>query len=79
MTLAEVVLGHFTSPHTIALCTTGAPAHTTTAETHHIADPYHGEIFPEMTADPEHIDPTNNITNPHRDQLSSSQRTHLEA
>ena len=29
--LAEVVLGHFTGPHAMALCPTGAPAHTATA------------------------------------------------
>ena len=69
MTLTEVILGHFTSPHTVAPCTTGAPAHTTTVETHNIADPHHAEISPEMTVDPEHINPTNTITNPHRDHL----------
>ena len=39
VTLTEVIPDHFTGPPTIALCTTGAPVHTTTAETHHIADP----------------------------------------
>ena len=55
MTLAEVILGHFTGPYAIALCATGAPAHTTTAKTHHIADPHHAEISPQMTVDPQHI------------------------
>ena len=69
VTPTEVILDHFTGPHTIALCTTGAPAHTSTAETHHIADPHHAGISPRMTVDPEHINPTNTITNPHRDHL----------
>ena len=69
VTLTEVILDHFTSPHAIALCTTGAPAHTATAETHYIADPHHAGISPKMTVDPEHINPTNTITNPHKDHL----------
>ena len=69
VTPTEVVLDHFTGPHTIALCATGAPAHTATAETHHIADPHHTEISPKMTVDLEHINPTNTTTNPHRDHL----------
>ena len=69
VTLTEVILDHFTSPHAITLHATGAPAHTTTAETHHIADPHHAGISHEMIVDPEHINPTNTITNPHRDHL----------
>ena len=69
VTLAEVILDHFTGPHTVALCTTGASAHTTTAKTHHIADPHHAGISLKMTVDPEHINPTNTITNPHKDHL----------
>ena len=69
VTLIEVILDHFTSPHAIALCATGAPAHTTTTKTHHIADPHHARISPEMTVDPEHINPTNTITNLHIDHL----------
>ena len=61
VTLAEVILDHFTSPHGVA--------HTATAETHHITDPHHAGISPKMTVDPEHINPTNTITNPHRDHL----------
>ena len=67
--LTEVTLDPFTGPHAIAHCATGAPAHTTTAEIHHIADPHHVGISPEMTVDPEHINPTNTITNPHKDHL----------
>ena len=69
VTPTEVILDHFTSPHAIALCATGAPAHTATAETHHIADPHHAEISPKMTVDPEYINPRNTTTNPHRDHL----------
>ena len=69
VTPTEVILDHFTGPHTVALHITGAPAHTTIAKTHHIADPHHAEIFPKMSVDPEHINPTNTTTNPHRDHL----------
>ena len=69
MTLAKVILDQFFSPYTIALCTTGALAHTATTKTHHIADPHHAGISPEMTVDPEHINPTNTITNSHKDHL----------
>ena len=67
--LAEAILDHFTSPHAIALHATGAQAHTTTAKTHQIADPPHAGTSPEMTVDPEHINPPNTITNPHKDHL----------
>ena len=69
VTLTEVILDHFTGPHAIALYATGAPVHTVTAKIHHIADPHHAGISPEMTVGPEHINPTNTITNPHRDHL----------
>ena len=39
--LAEVTLDPFTSPHTIAHQGTEAQVHTTTAKTHHTADPHH--------------------------------------
>ena len=69
MIFTEVTLDPFTSSHTIAHHTTGAPAHTTTMKTHHIADPHHTGISPEMTVDSEHTNPTNTITNPHKDHL----------
>ena len=69
MILTDIILDHFTSPHTIALHATGAQAHTATAETQHIADPHHAGTFPKMTVDPEHINPTSTITNPHKDHL----------
>ena len=43
--LAEAILDHFISLHAIAPHITGAPAHTATAMTHHIADPQHTDIF----------------------------------
>ena len=67
--LAEAFLDHFTGPCTIALHTTGAQAHTATAKTHHITDLPHAGTSPEMTVDPEHINPTNTITNPCKDYL----------
>ena len=65
----EAILDHFTDLHTVASCITGVPAHTTTIVTHHIADPHHADISPEMTVDPECINPTGNTTNPHKDHL----------
>ena len=69
MILTEVTLDPFTSPHIIAHCTTEAQAHTTTAKTHHTADPHHAEISLEMTVDPEHTNPPNTITEPHKYHL----------
>ena len=67
--LAEAILDHFTGPHAVALCAIGAKAHTATAMTLHITDPHHAEISPEMTVDPEHINPTGTTTNLHKDHL----------
>ena len=67
--LAGAILDHFINLHAVALCITGAPAHTPTAVTHHIADPNHAEISPEMTVCPEHINPTGTTTNPYKDHL----------
>ena len=67
--LAEAILDLFIDLHTIAPCITGVPAHTATAMTHHIADPHHTDISPEMTVDPGCINPTGNIINPHIDHL----------
>ena len=70
VTPTEVIPDHFTGPHTIALCATGAQAHTAIAETHDITDPHHTETSPMMTVDPDrHINPTSTITNPHKDHL----------
>ena len=67
--LAEAILDHFIHLHAKAPHITGAPVHTATAVTHHIADPPHADISPEMTVDPEHINPTGNTTNLHKDHL----------
>ena len=49
MTPTGVTPDHFIDFHIIALHATGAQAHTTTAMTHHIADPHLIGISPEMT------------------------------
>ena len=67
--LSEAVLDNFIGLHAIAPCMTGAPAHSTTAVTYHIADPHHADISPEMTVDPEHINPQGNTTSPHKYHL----------
>ena len=69
MTPTGVAPDHFIDLHIIALHATGAQAHTSTAMTHHIADPHPIGISPEMTADPDHTNPTSNITNQHKDLL----------
>ena len=65
----EAIPDHFIDPHAIAPCVTDVPAHTATAVTHHIADPHHVDIYPEEIVDPEHISPTGNIINQHKDHL----------
>ena len=65
----EAVLDHFIDPHAVTLCIMEVPAHTSTAVTHHIADPHHIDIYPEETVDPEHISPAGNIINQHKDHL----------
>ena len=69
MTPAGVTPDHFIDPHVVALHATGAQAHIATAMTHHITDPHPARISPEMTADPDHINPTSNIINQHKDLL----------
>ena len=69
MILTEAILDHFTSPHAMALCAIGAQAHTTTDVTHPIADLHPTDFSPEMTVDPEHINPLGTTTNPHTDHL----------
>ena len=67
--LTEAILDHFINLHAIAPHVTGVPAHINTVVTHHIADPHHADISPEMTVDPECINPSGNTTNPHKDHL----------
>ena len=69
---AEAILDHFIDLHATVSCITEVPASLlrfTTAMTHHITDPHHAHISPEMTVDPEHRDPAGNIINPHKDHL----------
>ena len=44
-------------------------------EKNHTADPHHAGVSPEMTVDPEHGNPANTITNPHKRPSSSSHPT----
>ena len=69
LTPTGVTPNHFTDLHIAAPHATEAQVHTTTAMTHHIADLHPIENFPKMTADLDHTNPTNNITNQHRDLL----------
>ena len=69
MTPTGVTPDHFTDLHIVAPHVKEAQVHTTTAVTHHIADLHPIEIFPKMTADLDHTNPTNNITNQHKDLL----------
>ena len=69
MTPTGVAPDCFIDPHVIALHATGAPAHITTAVTHHITDPHPAGIPPKMAVDPECINPTSNIINQHKDHL----------
>ena len=69
MTPTGVTPDHFIDPHIIALHATGAPAHIATVMTHHITDPHPTGISPEMTVDPECINPASNIRNQHKDCL----------
>ena len=69
MTPAGVAPNHFIDLHIVAPHTTEAQVHTATAVTHHIADLHPIEIFPKMTADLDHTNPTDNITNQHKDPL----------
>ena len=69
------ILDHFNDPHAIASCITEVPAHTATTVTHHMANPHHADISPEMTVDPEHRDPASNYYKPTQRSSSSSQST----
>ena len=66
---AGAILDHFIDLHAIVSHGTEVPAHTATAVTHHITDPHHTDISPDMTVDPEHRDPASNIINPNKDHL----------
>ena len=67
MTLVGVTPDHFIGLHIVAPPATEAQAHTSTAVIHHTADLHPTDIFPGMIADPNNTDPTDNITNQHKD------------
>ena len=67
MTPAGVTPNFFIDLHIIAPHATEAQVHTTTTVTHHITDLHPIEIFPEMTADLDLTNLTDNITNQHED------------
>ena len=63
--------GHSTDLPNIATHATEAQVHTATALAFHTADLHPIEIFPEMTADLNDTNPTNNIINQHKDLLQA--------
>ena len=69
MTLTEVTLDPTTDPHTAAHHITEAPAHITTDETPHTADPHHTGVSPETTVDLGHTHHANTITKHQQDHL----------
>ena len=76
MTPIGATPGHSTDLPNIASHATEAQVHTTTAVTHHTADLHPIEIFPKMTADLNHTNPKNNITNQHKDLLQAHKQHH---
>ena len=71
MTPVGAAPGHSTDLPDISTHATEAQVHTATAVTCHTADPPLIEIFPKMTADLDHTNPINNITNQHKDLLQA--------
>ena len=67
MTTTGVTPDHSIDLHIIAPHVSEAEVHTITAVTHHITDLHPIEIFPKMTADLDHTNLTDNITNQHED------------
>ena len=67
MTPTRAAPDHSTDPHIITTHATEAQVHTATAVTHHTLDPHPVETFPEMTADLNHTNLTDNTTNQHED------------
>ena len=63
--------GHSTDLPNVATYITEAQVHTATTVTCHTPDLHPIEFFPEMTADLDHSNPTNNITNQHKDLLQA--------
>ena len=71
MTPTGVAPDCFIDLHIIAPHATEVQVHTATAVTHHITDPHPIENFPKMKADLDYTNPTNNITNQHKDLLQA--------
>ena len=71
MTPTGVTPDHFIALHIVSPHATKAQVHTATDVTHHIADLHPVEIFPKLTADLNHTNPTNNIANQHKDLLQA--------
>ena len=76
MTPVGAAPGHSTDLPNIASHATEAQVHTTTAMTHHTTDLHPIEIFPKMTADLNHTNPKNNITNQHKDLPQAHKQHH---
>ena len=77
MTLKGVTPDHFIDLHIIAPPTTEAQAHTATTVIHHTADLHPTEFFPGMITDPNNTNPTDNITNQHKDLPQVAKMTPL--
>ena len=69
VTLTEVTLDPTTNTHATAHHVTEAPAHITTDETPHTADPHHAGVSPETTVDLGHTHHANTITKHQQDHL----------
>ena len=67
MTLVGVTPDHFIDLPIIAPPTTEAQVHTTTAVIHHTTDLHPTDTFLRIIADPNNTNPTDNITNQHKD------------
>ena len=76
MTPIGAAPGHSTDSPDVATHATEAQVHTSTTVTCHTADLHPIEIFPKMTADLDHTNPANNITNQHED-LPQAHKQHL--
>ena len=69
VTCAEVTLDPTTNTHATAHHITEAPAHITTDETPHTADPHHAGVSPEITVGLGHTHHANTITKHQQDHL----------
>ena len=76
MTPVGATPGHSTDLLHVASHATEAQVHTATTVTHHTTDLHPVEIFPKMTADLNHTNPKNNITNQHKDLPQAHKQHH---